>query len=105
MIGRSSKSNLPKVGASASSGKRERMAFTLRCASCKLRSTLVPCFRLITITEKLSCEVLLMDSTFSKEDSASSISLVTEFSTSEGEAPGYKVEIVSTGGLNLGNNS
>src|SRR5690554_2575362 len=55
--------------------------------------------------ETLSIEVDFITSIPSKDDKASSNLIVTEFSTSEGAAPGYTVMTVSTLGLNFGKSS
>ena len=67
------------------------MALILRWASVNRKFTSAPSFKVIMTTETFSMEV---DSNFlilSKEETASSIFLVTVFSTSVGDAPGYTV--------------
>ena len=88
MIGKSSKENLLREGASTSSGRSAKIAFTLRCASFKAKSTSAPSFNCTIITDKLSYDDDSTFFTFSKDPTASSIFRVTDVSTSLGEAPG-----------------
>ncbi len=88
MIGIALMSNLPNEGVFASSGMSPRIAFTLRCASCKARSTSASFTSSTVIREKPSMLVELIFFTPSSEESASSNFFVTVFSTSPGEAPG-----------------
>src|SRR5690606_11961576 len=105
MMGISSKLNLPKAGGSASSGRSPNTAFILRCASCKAISTSMSSTNSMVMMDTLSMDVDLIWSIPSNEARASSSFMVTEFSTSDGAAPGYTVETVSTLGLNFGKSS
>ena len=88
MTGTSEELNLERTGASASSGRLDSIALSLRCASCKARLISVSCLNSRVTVETLSKDVERMLVTFSIEETASSIFLVTLFSTSAGEAPG-----------------
>ncbi|MNX99024.1 hypothetical protein D3C86_1314540 [compost metagenome] len=88
ITGKSSKENLLKDGVFTSSGKSERMAFTFRCASFNEMSILALSVKVMVTVDKLSNETAFIFLMFSIDDTASSIFLVTVFSTSAGEAPG-----------------
>ncbi|MNT69997.1 hypothetical protein D3C72_2083500 [compost metagenome] len=64
------------------------MAFTLRCASFKDKSTFALAVSVMVTIDTPSNDVELIFFTFSIEDTASSTFLVTVFSTSLGDAPG-----------------
>ncbi|MNL17881.1 hypothetical protein D3C87_1390020 [compost metagenome] len=84
----SSRENLLKDGVLASSGKSFITALILRCASVKRKLTSAPVFNVIITTETLSIDFVSIFFTFSKDDTASSITFETEVSTSDGAAPG-----------------
>ena len=79
--------------------------FTFRCASCNVLSTSALYVSSTFTIEIPSCEVDVILFTPSKALTASSIFVVTEFSTSLGEAPGYTVLIEICGDVIFGNNS
>src|SRR5688572_4078788 len=96
MIGASSTENFEITGSFASSGNLEAMALTFRCAS-SIAWLISTSDLNVTITLDFpSNDFDLILSSFSSEETASSTSLVTEFSTSDGAAPGYVVLIVIT---------
>ena len=105
IMGRSLSENLLSDGGSTSSGKSFSIAFILRCASFKDSFSSASEVRVKLTVESPSKDFDSIFLTFSTEEMASSIFLVTEFSTSLEEAPGYGVEIVIKLRLNFGNNS
>ncbi|MNX73901.1 hypothetical protein D3C86_1053140 [compost metagenome] len=88
MIGKSLSENLVNEGVSASSGKSLIIALIFLCASFNEKSTFAFDVRVIETIDKLSYDFESIFLTFSKDAIASSIFLVTVFSTSLGEAPG-----------------
>ena len=88
IIGRSSIENLDSEGCSASSGKSEIIPFIFRCASWRAKSTFASVVSSTVTIETDSKEVELIDSTFSIEESTSSIFSDTDVFTSLGAAPG-----------------
>ncbi len=105
ITGKSSRENLLNDGVFTSSGNSERIAFTLRCASFNEMSIFAASVKVMVTVDKLSKDTELIFLMFSIDDTASSIFLVTVFSTSLGEAPGYMVEIDTTLFENFGSNS
>ncbi len=88
MIATSSNENLESEGVFTSSGKSLTTALIFRWASVRRKLTSAPLLRVTITIDTPSSEV---DSTFlilSNEEIASSIFLVTELSTSAGDAPG-----------------
>src|SRR5690606_1464358 len=105
IIGISSKENLFKDGVLASSGKSLIAELIFRCASVSKKLTSAPSFNVTITIEAPSKEVDSIFFTISKDATASSIFLVTVFSTSVGEAPGYTVWMVITFTSKFGINS
>ena len=104
-IGKSERENLLNDGSLASLGKSALIALILRCASLRVLSTFASLVSCTTTTERLSYEYDCIFLIFSKAETASSIFFVTVLSISEGEAPAYTVEIVTTFTSNLGMSS
>src|SRR5690606_16617005 len=91
IIATSSNENLLKDGVSASSGKSFITALIFRWASVSKKFTSAPVLSVIITTDTLSIDFDSIFLTFSSEETASSITLVTDVSTSDGAAPGYIV--------------
>ena len=102
IIGKSLSENFVNEGGSVSFGKSLRIAFILRWASFIETSTLAFEVNVIDTIERLSYDLDSIFFMFSKDAIASSTFLVTVFSISLGEAPGYTVETVITFVSNFG---
>ncbi len=103
--GSSDKANLLMTGARTSFGKLGMIWLILRCISCTVLSMSVSWLVSTATKHTFSLEPTWIFSMPSIEEIASSIGLATPFSTSAGEAPGYRAMIVTTGGSNFGTNS
>ncbi len=104
-IGRSLGSKRVRIGSSISRGRSPRIPEIASRMSCVACCRSLSKSKMTMIDAKLSSACELMSSTPEMLEIASSMGSTISRSTPSGEAPGYGIEMATTGGLTSGNSS